>query len=248
MSRTARYERVADPLLAALGLVFLVSYAWPILQPGLPHLAAEVCARAGTMIWAIMAADYAVRLVGAQRRLQFLRRTWLDLLMVLLPMLRPLRAVRGLLALRVMGRGGARTTRRTVVGSVVAMVAAGGAVAALAMLDAERGAPGATITGYGDALWWAISTITTVGYGDRYPVTMEGRMVAAALMVSGIALLGVVTASLASWFVERVGEMTSGEQRAQASIDALLDEVRALRAEVRQMRPSGLSDVEPSGT
>ena len=113
---------------------------------------------------------------------------------------------------------------------------AGGGIAALAMLDAERGSEHATITSYGDASWWAISTITTVGYGDRYPVTAQGRLIAAALMLGGIALLGVITASLASWFVERVGEVTSAEKRAQASIEDLASEVRALRAELHATR------------
>ena len=69
------------------------------------------------------------------------------------------------------------------------------------MLDAERSAPDASITTFGEAVWWTITTISTVGYGDRYPVTVEGRLVAATLMVAGIALLGVVTASIAagSW-------------------------------------------------
>jgi voltage-gated potassium channel len=109
-------------------------------------------------------------------------------------------------------------------------------VAALAVLDAERDAPNATITNFGDALWWAVTTITTVGYGDRYPVTTEGRLIAGALMVAGIALVGVITASLASWFVQRIGEMASAEEQTQATVDALLDEVRALRREVEKLR------------
>jgi len=64
--------------------------------------------------------------------------------------------------------------------------------------------PDASITTFGDSLWWTVTTISTVGYGDRYPVTVEGRIVAAVLMVAGIALLGVVTASIASWFVDTV--------------------------------------------
>ncbi|HEY0398091.1 MAG TPA: potassium channel family protein, partial [Acidimicrobiia bacterium] len=59
-------------------------------------------------------------------------------------------------------------------------------MASLAVYDAERG-PGASITGYGDGVWWALTPISTVGYGDEYPVTGEGRLVAVLLMVGGIA-------------------------------------------------------------
>jgi voltage-gated potassium channel len=224
-----------------LGLVFLVAYGWPILQPGLPHAAGVACSWAATAIWVGMGGDYLYRLVAARDRRSFVRRNWLDLVMLALPMLRPLRAVRGLLALRSMHRGGAKLTRHSVVANVAVTVGAAGVVAALAVLDAERDAPGSTIRNYGDALWWAMSTIATVGYGDRYPVTVEGRLIAAALMVSGIALLGVLTAAIASWFVERVTEMTTSERRTHASIDVLLDEVRALREEVAQIR-SGITD------
>ena len=92
--------------------------------------------------------------------------------------------------------------------------AAGTAVGlgALSALDAERDAPGATITSFGDAVWWAWATVTTVGYGDRFPVTLEGRLIAFALMLVGISLVGVVTASVAAWLianVERPADRTS---------------------------------------
>ncbi len=62
-------------------------------------------------------------------------------------------------------------------------------------LDAEQDAEGANVSTYGDALWWACTTVTTVGYGDRFPVTFEGRMIAVLLMIVGIATLGAVTAA-----------------------------------------------------
>jgi voltage-gated potassium channel len=71
-------------------------------------------------------------------------------------------------------------------------------------LDAERSSRDANISDFGDAIWWAVSTMTTVGYGDHYPVTPVGRLVAFGLMIGGIALLGTVTATLASWLVETV--------------------------------------------
>src|SRR5215207_9795134 len=83
--------------------------------------------------------------------------------------------------------------------------------AALAVLDAERRNPGANITDFGEAMWWAVTTMTTVGYGDRFPTTGPGRLVATALMVAGIALLGTVTATLASWLVEQVSRAEERE-------------------------------------
>ena len=68
-------------------------------------------------------------------------------------------------------------------------------------VDVERGAHGANITTFGDALWWAMTTVTTVGYGDQFPVTTTGRIVAAALMLVGISLLGLITATVAASFV-----------------------------------------------
>ncbi|WP_052462619.1 potassium channel family protein [Nigerium massiliense] len=84
-------------------------------------------------------------------------------------------------------------------------------VGALAVLDAEREFPGGNITTFGDALWWAFTTMTTVGYGDLYPITTMGRFVAVGLMLGGIAILSTVTAAISSWMVERVRDEVSRE-------------------------------------
>jgi voltage-gated potassium channel len=97
---------------------------------------------------------------------------------------------------------------RTAVGSLVGRVTTyvlgastmSIALAAIAVLDAEQDAD-PNITTFGDALWWAATTVTTVGYGDRFPVTGQGRLIAVALMVMGIATVGAVTASIATWMV-----------------------------------------------
>jgi voltage-gated potassium channel len=101
------------------------------------------------------------------------------------------------------------------------------------MLDAERGDPEANITNFPDALWWGMTTISTVGYGDQFPVTGEGRLIAVGLMLAGIALLGVVTATIASWFVERIGAVEVAEQQTQRELDVVVQELQALRAELR---------------
>ena len=105
-------------------------------------------------------------------------------------------------------------------------------VASLAMLDAERGGEGSIQT-FGDAVWWSITTITTVGYGDTFPVTTTGRFIAAGLMFAGIALLGVVTASFASWLIERVTEIEEDSEAAtRRDVQALTVEVQKLREEI----------------
>lgn len=93
------------------------------------------------------------------------------------------------------------------------------------------------ITSFGKALWWSITTVTTVGYGDLYPVTSTGRVIAALLMVGGISLIGVVTASLASWIVQRVAEEDAASQSATVEhVEELRAEIRALAEEVRLSR------------
>ena len=71
----------------------------------------------------------------------------------------------------------------------------------VAILEFEKDDPAVNIRGPEDAIWWSFVTMTTVGYGDRYPVTTGGRIVAAMLMVCGIGLFASFTSFLASWFM-----------------------------------------------
>ena len=69
------------------------------------------------------------------------------------------------------------------------------------MLDIERFAPGSRIKTPGDALWWGLITVTTIGYGDVYPVTAEGRLVAGVLIIFGVAMISTLTAGFAAWLL-----------------------------------------------
>lgn len=186
--------------------------------------------------------DYVVRLWLSQDRRRFVRHNLLDLAVLVLPMLRPLRLLRLVTLLSVLNRTGSNGLRGRVVTYAVGGTALLIFCGALAITDAERGAADATVVGFGNGWWWAITTLTTVGYGDTYPVTVTGRLVAAVLMVAGIALLGIVTATLASWLVERVSETTEAEQAATRSqVEELTAEVRALRRELDVREQNGAS-------
>jgi voltage-gated potassium channel len=225
-------------VLAGVAVLFLVAYAWPILQPGLGPDWKRLCGDIMFGSWVVFLFDYVVRVWAARDRRQYFTRHILDLLIVALPALRPLRLLRLVVLFRVLNRKAAASLRGRV--PLYVSVSAGTLVfcAALAVLDAERKAPGANITSFGNSLWWAVVTVTTVGYGDHYPVTLQGRFVAGGLMIGGVALIGVVTASFAAWFIDRVRD---DEQAAEAAtrrdleqivarLDTLTSEVRALRA------------------
>ncbi|WP_407319025.1 ion channel [Isoptericola halotolerans] len=245
--RVADWERRMEwPLIAVAG-VFLVAYAVPIVWPQASATVQSVCSAVVFGSWLVFVVDYVARLLLSQQRWRFVRGNLLDLAIVAVPLLRPLRLLLLVKAIRRLNRAGATAMR----GRVVLYAVAGSALlvlaGALAVTDAERGAADSTIQNVGDGFWWALVTMATVGYGDTYPVTITGRFVAVGMMLGGIAVLGVVTATLSSWLVQNVEER-SDEQRAErrdstddlwarrGDVEGLVAEVRALREEVSRLR------------
>jgi len=233
-SRRDRWEAAVDWPLTGLAVLFLVAYALPILNPGLPGPWPGLARTITWGAWALFAVDYAARLVLSVDRGPFVRTNLLDLAVVVLPLLRPLRLLRLVRVLSVLNRAAGGSLRGRVVVYVVGATTLVLFVASLAVLDAERDHPGANITTFRDAVWWAFTTVTTVGYGDRFPVTDTGRLVAVGLMVAGITLLGVVTATFASWLLEKVAAVEEASQAAtRRDVEELTREVVALREDLR---------------
>ncbi|OLT10932.1 ion transporter [Pseudonocardia sp. CNS-139] len=239
----AAWDRRVDWWLTGLAVVFLAAYAWQVLDTSIDPFWDAAAEALITGTWVLFAIDYFVRLGLARDRWRYVRTHVLDLVVLALPMFRQLRALRVVTAISVLNRQLRGDFRGRVAVYVAGSVALVGFVAALAVLDAERDAPEASITTFGEALWWTITTITTVGYGDRYPVTFEGRMVAASLMVAGIALLGVVTASIAAWFVETVRrtgaevaeEVAEDVNRTEQQLTEVLAELRSVSARLAEL-------------
>ena len=236
-----RWEQFTQRPLLALAVAFAVAYTVPIVDHSAGHSLTELCTVVEWVVWGAFATDYVVRLGLARRRKEFVRTHWPDLCAVVLPMLQPLRLLRMVSTLILVGRRARMASQiqltTYVVGSVVGLLMFG----SLAVLSVERESPDGNIRTLGDALWWSFTTMTTVGYGDHAPTTGLGRMIAVGLMLSGIALLGVVTANIATWFIARFEKDDVEERRQTEAIEALTEEVRALRAEVAALR-------EPSGT
>jgi voltage-gated potassium channel len=234
-----RFERATELPLVLLALAMVPLLVIPLLAD-LPSTLEATFVAADWFIWAAFALEYITRLVLSPRRWHFVRRQWADLLIVALPFLRPLRVVRSARALRVLrlarlgsvlakvGKDGRRVLVRhhlhhalLVIGVVIL------GAASLALIVEEAG--GGSIDSFGDALWWAVATVTTVGYGDVFPVTPAGRGIAAVLMVTGIALFGFLTANLTSFFVEQ-GGTTATEHPLAARLDELLQRIGELEA------------------
>ncbi|MFI1002220.1 potassium channel family protein [Streptomyces galbus] len=201
-SRQTRWEQRTEVPLSVASLIFLGAYAVHVLAPGLPGVWHDVCLTLTVATWGLFVLDYGVRWRLSGRRLGFVRSHWLDTLVVALPLLRPLRIVRLYeVVQRRHGEPRLSLHARVITYAGLSTVLLGFA-GALAVYQHERGAPGATIRTFGDSVWWACSTLATVGYGDVTPVTPVGRLIAVGLMACGLALLGAVTGSFSSWLIQ----------------------------------------------
>lgn len=200
---TAILDRL-ETVWLALGVVYFASYMTEVLAEP-TGLGMQVLSALGWTIYAIFVAELIARVFASRRMLtdvdgvlEFVRLYWLSILAAILPAFRVLRFLRVIIVLRAFQPFVARRTHRLafLTGVTVPLLLLS---AAVAVLDAERDARGANITSFGDAIWWSLASITTVGYGDRYPITDEGRLVATFLMIIGIGLFGSLTALLAAW-------------------------------------------------
>jgi voltage-gated potassium channel len=223
------WRRWTEWPLVGVGVVFLVTFSIQVIADVPAKDAGDYDAIIWAT-WAVFVVDYIVNLVLAEQRGRWFLRNLHEAAILALPMLRPLRLLRLLFILRITHRAAGRALRGRVLTYAFGAAVLLTYIAALAVLDAEQDVPGSKIHSIGDAWWWACVTISGIGYGDLYPITLEGRLVGVGLMIGGIAVIGLVAASMASWLIDQVGSRVSTEVERVEHVDA--DDVRAQLADV----------------
>ena len=195
-------SRIWNEILTFLALSFLVAFSYPAFDSSLSPNQQSAIDFVQWVCWVAFALDLIYGVWKAKSKRDYLKHHPLEIASVLLPFLRPLRLMRvisfGGLAIQkvAIGRQFAITLKVILTALFVAFISA------VQITITERSVESSNIKDFGDGLWWALSTVTTVGYGDYFPTTTEGKFIAIMLMVMGISLVGVITASVAAWFVK----------------------------------------------
>lgn len=202
------------------------------------------------LLCAIFLIDFAVNLALADSKLGYLKWGWIDLLSSvpavdifqagrIVRVIRILRVLRGVRIARILTRYLQRhradgTFLAVIFTSILLLL-----LSSVAILQVEQQVVGANIQTSSDALWWAIVTMTTVGYGDKYPVTTVGRIIASVLMISGVGLFGTLSGSVASWIMNPV------ELQQESDIDAIHVELAAINQRLNTLVPSEVVPSDP---
>jgi voltage-gated potassium channel len=253
-----RIEQATKYPMALLGVAWLV-IAIVILTTDLHGSASTALVATLFALWVVLLMEYVVRLVVSPDRRDYLKRRWVEPATVVVPPLQGWHLIGMEKMSLVVHEGELRVESILKHHSLFrVLIAAAGTliVGAWLVLLFEENAKGSNIHSYPDALWWAIVTVTTVGYGDRYPVTAGGRTVAVILMLVGIGLIGVLTATVASVFIKehtdankeefKKGHADLGQQLSVIS-DRLADVERRLGATPDEMAAvDATADADPA--
>lgn len=234
------YNNVSSLPMFIVSITWLVStfFTWsPALSP--------IYRREGLLLslatWLIFALDLSIRFALDPRKKDFLKRDWPLMVALLFPPLRILLVITAVMRVARDRNALAKIVGLYAVYAVTFVVIFG----SLFTLMFEINAPGASIKSFGDSVWWAFTTITTVGYGDFTPVTVPGRVIAVGIMFTGAAAVGAVTAALASRFINSAGSSKSQSSHApqgahgagsvESDVDELLAHMKSMDERLREL-------------
>lgn len=207
--RREAWERVTATPLAVLGIAFIVAYSVFVLAIDVNSVWHRIFVLVLGLSWVVFLVDVVVRIVLTPRgdRGRWIVRHPIDVLSALVPLFRAMRVLELVNQIPYLRRRTGGAVRAQFVIFAASYAIAFVYFVSLATLQVERDAPGANILTFGDAIWWAVVTIATVGYGDEYPVTAAGRTYAVLLMIGGVAIVGTASATVISLLNERVANL-----------------------------------------
>lgn len=219
-------ERSSTPMFVA-SVLYLLAFAAPIMSTRIQEPYDGYLNIIQMILWGLFAADYCIRLYLAPRRLYFITHNLMNLAIVLLP---AWRIVSFLAMIHLTANRQYKRLSELAV-KLFGYTAIFIIMFALAIYSVESSEPGAMIRDLPTAYWWTFTTLATVGYGDVYPITGIGRVIAVVVMLYGVGMVAVATGALASWIIEKIGGMEEQEHPAtKADVDDLRQEISELRA------------------
>lgn len=219
-------DRTSTPMFVA-SVLYLLAFAAPIMSTRIQEPYDGYLNIIQMILWGLFAADYCIRLYLAPRRLYFITHNLMNLAIVLLPAWR----IVSFLAMIHLTTNRQYKRLSELAVKLFGYTAIFIIMFALAIYSVESSEPGAMIRDLPTAYWWTFTTLATVGYGDVYPVTGIGRVIAVVVMLYGVGMVAVATGALASWIIEKIGGREEQEYPAtKADVDDLRQEISELRA------------------
>ena len=219
-------DRSSRPMFVA-SVLYLLAFAAPIMSTRIQEPYDGYLNIIQMILWGLFAADYCIRLYLAPRRLYFITHNLMNLAIVLLPAWR----IVSFLAMIYMTANRQYKRLSELAVKLFGYTAIFIIMFALAIYSVESSEPGAMIRDLPTAYWWTFTTLATVGYGDVYPITGIGRVIAVVVMLYGVGMVAVATGALASWIIEKIGGREEQEYPAtKADVDDLRQEISELRA------------------
>jgi voltage-gated potassium channel len=247
MQNTSNTRLSYELFIGALGIISIILLGCHALP--LDQSVREVAFIVNNGIAFIFLFDFFFGLVNAPEKLRYLRTGWLTLLggIPFMPVLALFRIWRTTNLLRYMHATGERHFFKIVLLSpatnallstfLLAIVVV--TLSSMLVVSNEMESPDSNIRTGADAVWWSIVTVATVGYGDRYPVTVGGRMIAIALMLVGVGLFSVLSSYLASRFIHNPQESSEATRQ---EIAALRQQVASLQRAIDRLAPPDISE------
>ena len=208
----------------------------------LPKGVSEILHSIDIVVCLVFLGDFSIGLIVAKNRKEFLKWGWIDFVSSIpnleifrwgrfVRIVRILRILRGVRSLKMIVSFLFENRAQGTFYSVAMISFLLVVFSSIVILQSESGIDGSNISSSSDALWWAFVTITTVGYGDFYPVSTTGRIVAISLMIAEIGLFGTLTAYVASMFF-------LDEKKEEERDDQILDEIRVLSKRITSLESS----------